>query len=50
VKADFELPVPAYKSVHLNQTTEEARGLEKQKHWQPQLKGHLMMIDGNYTG
>jgi hypothetical protein len=25
VKADFELPVPAYKSVGLNQTTEEAR-------------------------
>jgi len=30
VKADFELAVPDYKSVRLNQTTEEARGLENE--------------------
>jgi hypothetical protein len=48
VKADFELSVPDYKSVRLNQTTEEARS-RKRKLWQPQIKGHPMMIDGNYN-
>jgi hypothetical protein len=42
VKADFELPVPDYKAWALTK--------RKRKHWQPQFKGHTMMIDGKYNG
>jgi hypothetical protein len=45
VKADFELPVPAYKSVGRGGTRSR-----KRKHRQPQFKGHTIMIDGKDNG
>ena len=49
MKADFELPVPDYKSVRLNQTTQEAHGLENENFGSRKSRGHPMMIDGNYN-